>query len=130
MVDFPCFQPPPMAVDIPACANWLYDKEIVTVHPVNPIAQDDIGGQTESYGTPYNLKCNVQVTAIEPTDFQAGPRQGKLYTKDLVGVKPRDVVMHGGVRWRVKGIDVVKSSVERKDHHLEADIEVMETSVT
>ncbi len=130
MTTFPCYTPPPGAVDIPACANWLYDKNTVIVHPVNPIGQDDLGGQTESYGATYELACNVQVSSPEPTDFIAGPRQGKLYTRNLTGVKPRDVFIYEGVRWRVKGIDVLTSHIERKEHHLEADVEVIETSVT
>lgn len=130
MVDFPCYTPPSLATDIPACANWLYDKHTVTVLPSLPVGQDDVGGQVDTFGTAYTLKCNMQTTNVEPTNFTPGPRTGKLYTRNLSGVKTRDVVVDAdGVRWRVGGTEIPKNHVNREPHHLEADIEVISSSV-
>jgi len=130
MVDFPCFAPPPTAVDLPACANWLYDKHVLIVEPSLPIAQDAVGGQIDQYGPSYELRGNIQVSNPEPTDFGPGPRVGKLYTRNLQGVKTRDVVTdQDGVKWRVKGVETPYNHVSRERHHLEADVECITTSV-
>jgi hypothetical protein len=127
-MEIPTYIPPGFIGDIPASNNMLYEKHTVTVYPVNAISVDDVGGQKDSYGTPYDLVCNVQVSNVDPTDFNPA-RQGKLFTRVTNGVKTRDQFMHLGLRWRVIGIIAPLTNLAHTQHHLEADVEVVETSV-
>lgn len=108
----------------------LYRKNTVLVEPHLPLAYDSAGSQIDTYGSAVSLVCNVQVNGLEPTQLlNSKQKTARLFSHYPNGVKMRDRVTWNNQRFVVKEVIPYYNYIDFGFHHIEAEMETLESTV-